>query len=535
MNKFMRFHVHSQHSQRDSLLSIKDIVTLAKENNELVSITEHGHIGSYIEYYNECKAQDQLPVFGVEAYVNDSKLRLLELSHLISIEKDTEKKKKLQDERDSKKHNYHLVIVAKNNHGLKNIMKLNNLGYITGFYGRPLITYNELLSLPKDKKGDRGLIISTACLGGTLSQHILKFIETKDKKHYLDAEDFIKMMTEEFGEDFYLEVQSNDIEEQRQVNKVILKLAEKLNAKVCIGIDAHYVDQAGSDTHEDMLLLQDHKTKEDVGKFDIKITWENIKGEPKSRKLAGENSFRKGILAEDVKVGDKFGKGKQVEIITAVDKVPRTWTYGTDKLWYKSEAELRTEVKKYHKELVPKLDDIINFNKEMSGKIEQTNFNTDIKLPSIDDADKKITELLKIKLKEKGLVRPEYVDRVKTELAIIKENNFCNYFLILADIINFAKENGIPCGAGRGSSAGSLIAYLLGIHRIDPLSEAWGGNMDFERFLSESRHDKVMILTNSKGKKIKIKEEDEIIIMRDNTEFTILAKELKIGDNIKNM
>ena len=530
--KFVRWHVHSINSTRDSMIKIPDLVSKAKENNELVALTDHGSIGGWVEYLNECKNQNILPIIGIEAYVNNFKHRLLELSSLISTEKKSELKKQYQEERDNCKQNFHLVLVAKNNHGMKNLIKLNNLGYVNGFYNKPLVTYNEIFSLPKDKNGDRGIIVSSACLGGSLAQYILKAQSTKNKKYLLDAEEFIKLMSEEFKDDFYIEVQSNDIPEQKKVNKELLKLAEKFNISVCVGMDSHYLTEKAADTHQDLLLLQNKQTKSDVGKFDIKITWENVKGEIKSRKVDADKIFRKGVLAKEVEIGNTFGKGKQKETITNVEKIPRVWSFSTDKVWYKSEEELRKEIKKHHKELVPKLDEIIECNKQISKKIKPVSFDSEIKLPITENANGKLTEILKQKMKEKKVVKKEYIERVKTELNILKENDFCNYFLILADVITFAKENSIPLGCARGSAGGSLVGYLLDIHRIDPLKDTWGGNMPFERFLSSDRNSQNIILYNEKGKKKIFKELDEVKIIRDDKKITIQAKEIQEGDQI---
>lgn len=458
--KFVRWHCHSVGSVRDGMITIPDMVAKAKAANELVSLTDHGSVAMLIEYLNECKQQDLLPICGIEAYVNNSKHRLQELSKLIASETDSDRKKILQEERDAKKHNAHLVIAAKNNHGLMNLIKINNHGYINGFYGKPLITYEELFSLPKDVNGDRGLIISSACLAGTIPHLILEAAETKNKKLLLEAVDFIKIMVAEFGDDFYLEVQSNGIDEQKTVNKVILKLAKEKGIKTIIGLDSHYLTQKSYDTHQDLLLIQDKKLRADVGKTDIKITIENAKGEKKTRKLAPDAQFRKGTIASDVQVGQTFGKGKSLETVIEARVIQRVWTFSTDKVFYKSEDELRKEVKKVHKELVDDLDWIIECTKEISLKIKPVAFDGTIKLPTIPDAEKLLVQKVKAAIKEHGLVTKEYIDRVKMELERIKENNFCEYFLILADMLDFARAQDIPLGCARGCFQSNNLVLL---------------------------------------------------------------------------
>lgn len=530
--KFIRWHVHSVGSTRDGMISIEDMVREAKDAGELVALTDHGSITMIMEYLNECKKQDLLPVCGIEAYVNNNKHRLKELSKLISQEVNGDTKKQLQAERDSKKRNAHLVVVAKNNHGLMNIIKLNNYGFVNGFYNRPLITYTELFNLPKDENGDRGLIISSACLAGTVPNLILEAVKTKNKKYLLEAEDFIKNMVQEFGEDFYLEVQSNDIPEQKKVNKAILKFAENLNVKVVVGMDSHYLTDKSADTHQDMLLIQDKKLRADVGKTDIRINWENTKGEKKTKKVPPESSFRKGVLASEVTVGQVFGKGKSAETVTSVEEIQRVWTFSTNKLFFKSEAVLKKEIKEIHKELIPQLDWIIENTKEMSLKIEPVSFDSSIKLPTIKDADKILTDAVKVAIKEKKLVSREYVERIKMELARIKENGFSEYFLILKDMVDLAKKERIPLGAGRGSAGGSLVAFLLGIHRINPLLDVWGGNMSFDRFLSASRNSRKVIVTNEEGEENEFLEDDPLEIKRGEDVITIKAVDLQENDCI---
>jgi DNA polymerase-3 subunit alpha len=531
-SKFIRWHCHSVGSVRDGMITIKDMVTEAKNANELVSLTDHGSITMLIEYLNECKKQDWLPVCGIEAYLNNNKFRLKELSNLIANEKDGDVKKQLQEERDSKKTNAHLVIVAKNNHGLMNLIKLNNHGYVNGFYNRPLVTYDELFSLPKDANGDRGLIISSACMAGTIPHLFLLAAQTKNKKYLIEAEEFIKIMISEFGKDFYLEVQSNGIDEQKKINKLTLQIAKKLNVKVVIGMDSHYISQKAFDTHQDLLLIQDKKLRADVGKVDIKITWENNKGEKKSRKVDPENAFRKGYIAKDIKVGDTFGKGKAIETVISVEEIPRVWTFATDKVYFKSEVELRKEVKKIHKELVEDLDWIIECTTSISDKIEPVEFDNTIKLPTIQNAEKTLVDKVKKALKDKKLVSPEYVSRVKVELDRIKENGFCEYFLILADMLDYAKAQDIPLGVGRGSAGGSLVAFLLGIHRIDPLLPLWKGNMNFDRFLQDERNLAKVVVYDINNVKQEFVETDSIEVMRGKNKLNIQAIELQENDKI---
>ena len=530
---FLRWHIHSVHSQRDGMLKIKDLVQEAKNANEGFTLTDHGSISGWIECLAECKAQGIKPVLGVEFYVNNQRDRLLELSHgLIDEEKDPVQKKILQEERDSKKKSHHLVMVAKNQHGLMNILQLNNIGYVDGYYSKPLITYNEVLAMPNGPDGTPGVIVSSACLGGTMGQHLIHAKNHKDKGSLLAAQEWAQMMFDKFGEDFYIEVQSNGIDEQTYANKALIAIAKRIGVKVCIGMDSHYLKADWADTHQDLLLLQDKKTKADVGKIDYKITIENGKGERKSRKVQAETEFRKGFAACDIKVGDTFGKGKAKETVIDIKEVPRVWTFSTDKVWYKSEDELRTEVKKIHKELTEDLEEIFDTNREIFAKIEDVKLDTTIKLPTIGDAKVQLRQAVKDGLKNMGLAQRQYIDRIKEELPIIEENNFCEYFLILADIMKFARHNGIPIGCARGSATGSLVAYVMGIHRVDPLDERWGSPLPFERFLSGERNSRKVVVEDAEGNKHEMLELDDISVNRKGKTITIKAIDIKEGDEL---
>jgi len=386
--------------------------------------------------------------------------------------------------------------------------------------------------LPNGPDGTPGVIVSNACLGGTMAQHIMHAKEHKDKGSLLAAEEWAQMMMDKFGDDFYIEVQSNGIPEQKYVNKALIAIAKRIGAKVCIGMDSHYLKADWADTHQDLLLLQDKKTKADVGKVDYKITIENGKGERKTRKVQAETEFRKGIAASDISIGDTFGKGKAKETIIDVKEVPRVWTFSTDKVWYKSEDELRTEVKKLHKELVEDLEEIFDNNREILAKVEDVKLDTTIKLPMVENAKGMLRQAVKDGLKNMGLAQRQYIDRIKEELPIIEENNFCEYFLILADIMKFARHHGIPVGCARGSATGSLVAYVMGIHRVDPLDERWGSPLPFERFLSGERNSRKVVVEDAEGNKHEMLELDDISVNRKGKTITIKAIDIKEGDEL---
>ena len=510
---FLRHHIHSIMSVRDAMLKFEDIIDLAKSNGEAFSITDHGSIAGWITINNLSKEHDFKPIYGIEAYINKNRDRLLEVVELIKTTTDKVDKARLQKERDSIKKYDHIVLLAKNQVGFYNIIKLANIAFVDGFYGKPTMTYDELF------KHKEGIIVTSACLGGTVARHIM------DKNIKL-ANEHISLMVENFGKDYYLELQFNKIKEQKLVNKKLLKFALANDIPMCVGSDAHYKDLASKETHQDLLMLQSRSKRKDIGKIDYQIEFENSKGEVKTKKVSPHKEFRKGVLAKDVSVGDKIGK----DIILSIKEVNRVWSFSGDAA-YMSETELKEYATEHHDEVDPKhFDKIFGGNYEIYDKIEAVEFNTDIKLPTIENAKKKLTALVKEGLiRHKFANKKEYVARVKRELKVIKDNGFATYFLILADFIKYATDHSIPMGAGRGSGVRSLVAFLLGIHRVNPLEDRWG-DMPFERFLSGSRTVNKIIVFDEDNNKKEFTSNDRIEIVRDDNELEIFAGELIEGD-----
>ncbi len=515
---FVRHHIHSIMSSRDAMLKIDDIIDEAIKHNESFCVTDHGSIAGWIDIYNKCKKKNIKPIFGIEAYINKHRNRLFEvLKQINELDEQGNKvdktlKKKLQNERDNLKKYHHIVIIAKNQTGFHNLIQLANIGYIDGFYGKPTITYDELF------KYKEGLIITTACLGSTLNQFLIN-------KQTKEAMEFVKLLKDHFQEDLYLELQLNKIPDQRLINKYMIAFSNRLGVKMCVGSDSHYLHPDWRDTHQDLLLLQNKNKREDVGKIDYMVKWENSKGEIKSKKVDPEKEFRKGYPVTELEVGQKIGK----DIIISIDEVSRVWSFEGEEP-YLSYEEMKQVAYEFHKEVVKNIDDIFVGNFEIYDKIEDIKIDTSIKLPTIEDSDKILIEKVKQALKAKRLAgKKEYIERLKRELKVIKMNGFSTYFLILADFIDYARKQEIPIGAGRGSGVSSLVAYLLGIHRIDPLEERWNG-MPFERFLSLGKMSNKIIIYDDKGNKKEFVSQDKIEIVRNKKLYTIEAKELQEGD-----
>lgn len=393
MSEFVHLHVHSEFSLLDGANRIKDLPVRAKElGMDAIAVTDHGSMFGTIDFYKACKANGVKPIIGCEVYVAP--------------------RTRFDKEPNIDNKYYHLILLAKNNDGYKNLAKLVSLGFVDGYYYKPRID-KEIL-----EKYHEGLICCSACLGGEVAQSILK--DDMEK-----AEEIALWHKNVFGEDYYLEVQSNSLREQILANQKLVELARKLEIPLVATNDAHYLKKEDSYNHEVLLCIQTGKRMTDEDRMRFQTDDFYIKS-PEEMKdyFAGlpeaiENTVK---IAEKCNVDFEFGH----TILPNYD-VPEEF--------------------KSHYDYIKKLCD--------DGLIERYGEN-----PS-----------------EEILKRAEY------ELSVIKKMGYVDYFLIVWDYINWAKSQGIPVGPGRGSGAGSIVAYAIGITDIDPIKYS----LIFERFLNPER------------------------------------------------
>jgi len=327
---------------------------------------------------------------------------------------------------------YHQLLLAKNATGYKNLVKLCSLGYIEGLYSKwPRIDKELILQYHE------GLIATTCCLGASVPQTILK-------KGEEEAEIEFRWWLDLFGEDFYIELQRHDIPEQETVNAVLLKFAKKYNVKVICSNDSHYVDQQDANAHDILLCVNT--------------------GDMKSTPIATDEEGGKGY---------RFG-------------------FPNDQFFFKSQAEMG--------QVFHDLPESLDNTNEIVDKVEHLQLKRDIMLPNFPIPDEfKIHqgpesdnmnqwEYLK-DLTFKGAkdryrdISPEVEERLNFELFTIRTMGFAGYFLIVADFIRAGRDLGVFIGPGRGSAAGSVVAYCIGITNIDPIKY----NLLFERFLNPDR------------------------------------------------
>ncbi|MFN5346908.1 MAG: DNA polymerase III subunit alpha [Bacteroidota bacterium] len=337
-----------------------------------------------------------------------------------------EDRHKRQFTKDDKDVRHHQLFLAKNAEGYKNLAKLCSLGYIDGLYGKyPRIDKELVLQYHK------GLIATTCCIGASVPKMILKKGEAEAEKEF-------KWWLDLFGEDYYVELQRHDIPEQNIVNEVLIKFALKHNVKIIASNDSHYVNQEDSNAHDILLCINT--------------------GEKQS------TPTMKDFADDDVNV-----RGKR-------------FAFFNDQFYFKKTEEMS--------KLFSDLPEAIDNTNEIVGKVEMLQLKQDILLPhftipeGFNTQDEYLHHLTYSgALNRYGQLTPEIEERLNFELFTIKTMGFAGYFLIVADFIKAGREIGVFVGPGRGSAAGSAVAYCIGITNIDPLKY----NLLFERFLNPDR------------------------------------------------
>jgi DNA polymerase-3 subunit alpha len=337
-----------------------------------------------------------------------------------------EDRHKRQFTKEDKDVRHHQLFLAKNAEGYKNLAKLCSLGYIDGLYGKyPRIDKELVLQYHK------GLIATTCCIGASVPKMILKKGEAEAEKEF-------KWWLDVFGEDYYVELQRHDIPEQNIVNEVLIKFALKHNVKIIASNDSHYVNQEDSNAHDILLCINT--------------------GEKQS------TPTMKDFADDDVNV-----RGKR-------------FAFFNDQFYFKKTEEMS--------KLFSDLPEAIDNTNEIVGKVEMLKLKQDILLPhftipeGFNTQDEYLHHLTYSgALNRYGQLTPEIEERLNFELFTIKTMGFAGYFLIVADFIKAGREIGVFVGPGRGSAAGSAVAYCIGITNIDPLKY----NLLFERFLNPDR------------------------------------------------
>ncbi|MEI7830263.1 MAG: DNA polymerase III subunit alpha [Prolixibacteraceae bacterium] len=439
MLPFTHLHVHSQYSILDGAASVGGLVSKAKADGmSALALTDHGNMFGVKDFHETCKRKDIKPILGVETYV---------ASRGIQFKDKNEKEDRSGD---------HLILLAKNMKGYRNLLKLVTIANTEGMYYKPRIDKVLL------EKYSEGLIVSSACLGGEIPQFILK-------GDYTAAGETIEWYKSIFGEDFYLEVQRHpavdpelrrDVyEKQVIVNKVITELAKKHHVKLIATNDVHFVNQEDADAHDLLICLNTGKDLDDPSR--MKYTKEEwLKSTVEMNKLFEDLPE---VLSNTQEIVDKV-EFYELNAKPIMPEFPIPGSFGTmdDHRTKFSEEELIAEFGK-------DFDRMGGYESVLRVKFESDYLQSLVNKGAIERYGENFGA--------------EIQERIEFELHVIKTMGFPGYFLIVQDFINAARQMGVIVGPGRGSAAGSVVAYTTGITNVDPLKY----ELLFERFLNPDR------------------------------------------------
>ena len=390
VDKFVHLHNHTEYSLLDGALRIENLIRQAKKYNmPAPPMPAHGVLYGMYEFYKKAKENNIKPIIGCEVYVSPTN----------RFDK-------------SVRNSYHLVLLAENNKGYHNLMKIVSSSWLEGFYYKPRVD-KDLLYEHRE-----GIIAMSACLQGEVSQAILK---GKSKK---EVKNTIKKYQNIFGkENYFLELMDHNLSKEKKVNSTLIEISNEENIPLVVSNDVHYKEKDDAKIHDVLLALQTGTTVNDEKRL----------------------------------------------------------TFPNDNYYFKSSLEMY--------KLFPDIKEAYQNTLKISKRINVNLDTSEFFLPNYPDVEKDnevnyLKELCEKGLKEKGLKNSKKArERMNYELEIIEEMGYISYFLIVWDFIEFANENDIRVGPGRGSAAGSLVSYLLDITRINPLKYG----LIFERFLNPER------------------------------------------------
>jgi len=396
MSDFVHLHNHTDYSLLDAAQTVEQMCDRVYDlGMDSIAVTDHGNLFAMIPFYKQAQAKGIKPILGCEIYV--------------AIQSHTDKNI-ITTSSGAKKNYHHLVLLAQNIQGYKNLMKLCSIGYLDGFYYRPRVD-KELL-----KTYNHGLIATSACLAGEVTSYAAAGDYNAAKKAALEYQEI-------FPDRFYLELQNHNIVEEKKAHIILKKLSKELNIPLVATNDCHYCMEEDSNAHDALFCLgtgkdihDTNRMKYEPGKFYVKSADEMYKIF-KDVPQALENTLK---IAEQCNVTIPLGE--------------------------------------YHLPDYP-----------LEGKNSSDDYLKVLCLKGINSKYDTITSTIQ--------------SRLKYELSIIKKMGYAGYFLITQDFVNYAKNNNIPVGPGRGSAAGSLVAYATGITDVDPIKY----NLLFERFLNPER------------------------------------------------
>ena len=402
---FVPLHNHSDYSLLDGATQLPQMVKRAKAlGMPALALTDHGVMYGAIELLKLCKNADIKPIIGNEMYVINGSI---------------------EDPQPKKERRNHLVVLAKNAIGYRNLVKLTSISHLHGMRGRGIFA-RPCIDKKKLRAHSEGLIVATACLGGEVPQAILRGCPD-------EARDIARWYQEVFGNDFYLEIQDHGSPEDRIVNVEVVNIARELGIGLIATNDSHYLSKNDVDAHDALLCV---------------LTGKLISDEKRLRYTGTE------YIKSEQEMGRLFADHLEPEVVR--EAIANT-------------AAVAEKVEEY----------------SILGSYQMPNFPIPEGYTSVSYLQEVSEQGLRTRL-ELGTADPidqNYSERLTYELGVMEQMGFPTYFLVVWDYIRFAREQGIPVGPGRGSAAGSLVAYALGITNIDPVKNG----LLFERFLNPER------------------------------------------------
>ena len=498
MEPFIHLHVHTQYSLLDGQASIDALINKAyADGMRAIAVTDHGNMFGIKEFFNKVNKkngkvqgtikdlQKELKTLGAkEERTDEENARLAEIPGLLEKAKGDlfkpiigcecycARNHRLQKTEKEDRSGWHLIVLAKNMTGYKNLIKIVSQSWTEGFYGRPRID-KELLEQHRE-----GLIVCSACLGGEIPQKIMH-------GNIHAAEEAVLWFKQLFGEDYYLELQRHEThradadqtvyKHQVEVNKVLIELAHKHGVKIIATNDVHFVNEEDADAHDRLICLSTGKDLNDPNRMRYtKQEW--MKTTAEMNQIFGDIPD---ALRNTLEIADK------VEFYS-IDSGPIMPTFNIPEDFGTEEG---------YRQKLTEQDLFDEFTRDENGNVVLSQADAEAKIKKLGGYDK----LYRIKLEADYLAKLTYEgakplygeplseevkERLNFELHIMKTMGFPGYFLIVQDFIRAAREElGVSVGPGRGSAAGSAVAYCLGITKIDPIKY----DLLFERFLNPDR------------------------------------------------
>lgn len=407
MKDFVHLHVHTEFSLLDGATKIEALVNETVNRGwKAVAITDHGNMYGALTFYAECLKKKIKPILGCEFYICHDRFN-----------------------KTGKGDMGHIVLLAKNNDGYQNLLKLSGIASKEGYYYKPRIDYKTL------KEHSKGLICLSACLAGHIPQFLVQNQYEKAKNLALE----LKQMFDEG--DFYLEIQNHGIQDQIKALNGLEKLSEELNIKLVATNDVHYLNKEDAEIQDVLMCVQMQKTIDDPNrlKFD-----------------SDEFYYKTYEQMQEALPGYESALDTTLEIADKCDVIIRSKAHG----------DIPGIDQKY---VLPATENFIPFFKAPDG------------MDNYEYLRKLTYDGLKQKYKQP--LEQNIIDRAETELGIIHDQGFVEYFLVVWDYVHYAREHGIKVGPGRGSGAGSIVAYAISITLVDPLKY----DLLFERFIHKER------------------------------------------------